>query len=57
MTETQARRELKEAGYSLRKERGGDGYMIIQKDINAVVGGSDYALNFADVEAFIKQYC
>ena len=57
MTETQARRKLKEAGYSLRKERGGDGYMIIQKDINSVVGGSDYSFALADVETFIKQYC
>ena len=32
MTETQARRKLKEAGYSLRKERGGAGYMIGHTD-------------------------
>jgi len=61
MTEAKARRTLKEAGYSLRKERGGEGYMIIQNDINAIVGGANdcgtYRYTLDDVTEFIELYC
>lgn len=57
MNEAIMRAKLKEAGYSLRKERGGDGYIIIQGDINGVVGGSGYTFTLEDVADFIKQYC
>ena len=57
MNEEIMRAKLKEAGYSLRKERGGEGYMIIQGDINGVVGGSGYTFTLSDVADFIKQYC
>ena len=55
MTEAAIRAKLKDAGYSMRKQRGGNGYMIIQGNINAVVGGSGYTFTLADVADFIKR--
>ena len=59
--ESKLRRELKEAGYALRKSRGPvsgndlGGYMIVDVAGNYVVAGAKYDLTLDDVAEWLKE--
>lgn len=61
--EQKLRRALNKHGYSIRKSRqaiGIDnlgGFMIVDDNINACVGGSRYDLTLDDIADFLKRYC
>ena len=55
MSEKDLRRWLSQEGYKLKKGRqavGGEGYMIIDKEHDACIAGSEYSMNIDDVEAW-----
>ena len=47
-----ARGRLRWYGFLLRKERGTQGYMIVDRDTNTVVAGGRYEMNLENVEEF-----